>query len=385
MHRRQFLRVGGASALVIGAAGAGGYFYLRGPGVGPATLPWRQAGRSFGDPRLDALAYAILAPNPHNKQPWRFALEGDDQVLVHCDLDRRLPATDPYDRQITIGFGAMIALFRMAAEAAGHSVQVDPFPEGTDPLSLDKRPIARLTLAKGSAEEDPLFKNVLSRHTNRAPFNEQAVNRADAEAIVTAGQVPGDDSSDPGFILDPEEMTAVKAIADESWRIEHATYTTFKESVDVTRIGNREVAANPDGISLSGALFELFKRTGLVTRENMLTENSMAWTTARDGYLQSVNTARGFLTLTAMENTRLGQLVTGEQWLRMHLKATELGIAYHPLSQSLQEFEEMAVPYAAIHERLRPGGIVHMLVRIGYAPDANPAPRWPLTAKLEGA
>jgi heterotetrameric sarcosine oxidase gamma subunit len=40
------------------------------PSTASATEPWRRAGQSLGDPRLDALAYAILAPNPHNRQPW---------------------------------------------------------------------------------------------------------------------------------------------------------------------------------------------------------------------------------------------------------------------------------------------------------------------------
>jgi hypothetical protein len=43
------------------------------------------------DIRLDALRYAILAPNPHNLQPWRFRLEGDDSVAILHDPERRLP------------------------------------------------------------------------------------------------------------------------------------------------------------------------------------------------------------------------------------------------------------------------------------------------------
>ncbi|MEO1657178.1 MAG: twin-arginine translocation pathway signal protein [Pseudomonadota bacterium] len=385
MNRRGFLRVGGASALVVGAVGAGGFLYLRGPGTGPATAPWRHAGESFGDPRLDALAYAILAPNPHNKQPWRFTLEGEDSVIVHCDLDKRLPATDPYDRQITIGLGAMIALFRMAAEAKGYGVDIDPFPEGSDMETLDQRPIAGLTLHQGGGSEDPLFKNVLSRHTNRSPFEERALNSDHVADIVRAGQVTHEARSEPGSILGTDDVAAVMAIADEGWRVEHATPATLQESADVTRIGNRAVTENPDGIALQGAFFELLGRAGVLTQEAMVTEGTTAWTTARDGYLQLINTARGFLTLTAQENTRVGQLVTGEQWLRMHMKASEHSIAFQPLSQVLQEFETMAGPYAEIHERLRPSGVVHMLARIGYAPAASASPRWPLTAKLEGA
>ena len=39
--------------------------------------------------------------------------------MLFCDLDRRLPVTDPQDRQITIGLGAFLELMRMAAAQDG--------------------------------------------------------------------------------------------------------------------------------------------------------------------------------------------------------------------------------------------------------------------------
>ncbi|MFN8982898.1 MAG: twin-arginine translocation pathway signal protein, partial [Alphaproteobacteria bacterium] len=57
------------------------------------------------DPRIRAAGHAIRAPNPHNLQPWLVQLAGADRVLLRCDLERRLPATDPFDRQIVIGLG----------------------------------------------------------------------------------------------------------------------------------------------------------------------------------------------------------------------------------------------------------------------------------------
>ena len=66
---------------------------------------WRDPGAGEQDPRRFALAHAILAPNPHNTQAWQVELRGDDEMLLYCDLERRLPFTDPNDRQITIGCG----------------------------------------------------------------------------------------------------------------------------------------------------------------------------------------------------------------------------------------------------------------------------------------
>ena len=70
--------------------------------------------------------------------------------------------------------------------------------------------------------------------------------------------------------------------------------------------------------------------------------------------------------------------------MRLHLKATELGLAFHPLSQVLQEFPEMSAPYARIHELLGVSspGVIQGLFRLGYAKSPPPAPRWSLETRL---
>ena len=82
-------------------------------------------------------------------------------------------------------------------------------------------------------------------------------------------------------------------------------------------------------------------------------------------------------------NTRLDQLTAGRAYVRANLRATLLGLAMHPASQSLQEFPEMREPLSRAHQLLAPrGGRVQMLARVGYGPQVPPSPRWPLQAKL---
>ncbi|NJS13955.1 MAG: hypothetical protein HC788_04225 [Sphingopyxis sp.] len=140
--RRMVLISGGGAAAVTVGAGALAWW----PGTASATRPWREADNGLGDPRLDALAYAILAPNPHNRQPWQFRLVGRDRVDIRCDLTRRLPATDPFDRQICVGFGWMIELFVMAAAAKGYSSVVALWPDGEPQPRLDTRRVATVKL-----------------------------------------------------------------------------------------------------------------------------------------------------------------------------------------------------------------------------------------------
>ena len=157
--RRMLLVSGGAAAAVTAGAGALAWW----PGSASATQPWRDAGQSLGDPRLDALAYAILAPNPHNRQPWQFRLVGKDRIDIVRDLARRLAQTDPFDRQICVGFGCMIELLVMAAAAKGHSAIVNLWPDGEPQPRLDKRRVASVQLLRNPAEpRDPLFEQALA-------------------------------------------------------------------------------------------------------------------------------------------------------------------------------------------------------------------------------
>ena len=93
MSRRTFIKaVGGAGLALIGVGGT--FAASRTPNR--ALLPWGELDDvPPADVRLDAFRHAILAPNPHNRQPWLIRLTGQDQAEIFCDLDRRLPQTDP--------------------------------------------------------------------------------------------------------------------------------------------------------------------------------------------------------------------------------------------------------------------------------------------------
>ncbi|KKN58477.1 hypothetical protein LCGC14_0551510, partial [marine sediment metagenome] len=52
----------------------------------------------FDDVRLKMLSYAILAPNPFNKQPWQLLLKNTNEISLYIDPDRLLPMTDPLHR-----------------------------------------------------------------------------------------------------------------------------------------------------------------------------------------------------------------------------------------------------------------------------------------------
>ena len=125
--RRKVLKLIGGG-VILSATGLAGCAVLEGPSQS-ARVAWRNASQE-PEFRRRALSYALLAPNPHNRQPWLVELVGEDSLTLYCDLARLLPATDPYDRQTTIGCGAFLELLTIAAAQDGYSTQLTLFPDG---------------------------------------------------------------------------------------------------------------------------------------------------------------------------------------------------------------------------------------------------------------
>ncbi len=378
--RRNMIFLAGGG-VVLAAVGAFGYAATRSPHT--AYLPWERAG-SYADPRMRALSWALLAPNPHNRQPWLADLSEAGVITLYADRERMLPQTDPLNRQITIGLGCFLELLRMAAAEEGYRAETALFPQGSNDAGLDQRPVARITLAEDPAvAKDPLFAQASVRRSNKEPFDVSkpvAVETLDQIAIVVRN------GARFGGVVDLVEVLKWRALTHEALRIEVETPQTFQESVNLFRIGRREVDANPDGIDFSGPLFETLHMTGLFTREMAGDPTSLAYKSGMEAIFANTDTAMGHVWLVTNDNSRQTQIATGADWLRVNLAATSFGLGIQPLSQALQEFPEMAGPFRQAHERLAPnGGTVQMLARIGYGPVVGPSPRWPLESRIMNA
>lgn len=378
ISRRKSLVLIGGGAILAASAGTG-FAVTRSPRT--AHLPWALAGTD-DEPRRRALSWALLAPNPHNRQPWLADLSEDGVVTLYADPGRLLPHTDPMNRQITIGLGCFLEIMRMAAAEDGYRVDLALFPEGEDPLALDDRPIARATFtADPAAARDPLFAQVPHRRSLKEPYDTARPVPAEVlEALKAAAIMTSVDAT-----ADAGRVQEMRDLSTEAFIVEFATHRTLKESVDLFRIGAREVDANPDGIDFTGPMFEGLRLAGLFTREQSLDPDSLPSRTAIDLVTQNMQTGMAHIWQVTPTNTRADQIRAGQDWVRINLAGTALGLGMQPLSQALQEFPEMGPLYARAHEMLAPdGGTVQMWARLGYGPTVGPSPRWPLDAKIVG-
>lgn len=371
-RRTMIAAIAGTSALVLGG---GVWRVTRQPHT--AYRPWQLGPVPPVDLRLDAFRHAILAPNPHNRQPWLIRLVGIDEAVISCDPDRRLPETDPFDRQITIGFGTFLELTRIAAAQRGVRMEIAPFPDGDAQPRLDIRPVARLRFtADPEVARDPLYSAILQRRSNKEPYD-----MARAVSPELAAKVAGPEAS---FSADPKQVAALRSNVIAALTIEQTTRPKYMESVNLIRIGHHEVDAQPDGIDLAGPKMEALKLAGILDRAQLADMESAAFKTGMEQLIDSYGSIPALIWVTTPGNSRTDQLEAGRRYVRANLRATQLGLAMHPMSQALQEYPEMAAPYAKAHALLGATGTerVQMQARIGYGPAIGPSPRWPLETHL---
>jgi hypothetical protein len=322
------------------------------------------------------LAHGLLAPNPHNRQPWLADLRRDGEITLVCDKDRLLPQTDPFGRQILIGCGAFIELAVMAAAQRGHRVRVEPFPDGEP--GANELPgghvVARLLLTPDPATpRDPLFEQIRRRHTHKGAYDNS--RQVPADMWQQLGAISRERGLLAGEIFDPARVDQVRRITRASFEAEVTTARTWLESAHLLRIGPAEIEQHRDGISIMGALPRFMSSIGVFDRFEVPVRGNSNFGRVMERWLPH-ETGSGYLWIASRGNSRRSQLDSGRAYVRAHLLACAAGVDMHPLSQALQEFAEVRPQYDVLHRLLGfdpAQNTIQMLARVGYGATAAPA------------
>lgn len=323
--------------------------------------------------RLRLISLAMLAPNSHNIQPWLIKLRGLDAFDLYVDRDRLLPKTDPPARQIHISQGTFLEYLKIAASGEGYRVDIDYFPEGAyGNTVIEDKPVARVQLIRDqSVKADPLFPWLRTRQSNKRVYRDRMIPESELDRLrqQTAGN-----GFETVYSASPELLNKLGPMLGKAMKIETDDPERNKETVDIFRFSEEEAKRKRDGFTLANngvtGLTRFFAETFFLgTREEAYaTDSAFAREGVKMTYKQAESaTAYGWIV--SSSNTRLDQVKAGELYSRVNLLTAQMGLAQHPLSQILEEYDDMQALQQECLQLLDipQGHTVQMLYRLGYA------------------
>jgi nitroreductase len=328
-------------------------------GYGPKLTPWQideqdfhQEGDSPGK-LTHLLRYAVLAPSSHNTQVWQFEV-GEDEILVYADKSRWLSVADRDHRELHVSLGCALENLLVAAEHFGYGQQVTYCPD-VDEDNL----IAVVTLSSGgqpsSFRPAELFATIPSRHTNHNVYDGRPIPEADM-ARLQACCVEED------ILLHVTDEAAIKRTVDEM--------IVRADAMQFAHPDWREELGYWMGEGVFGTPWLMPKMAQLaVTFLNM-----GKGTAKKDSEL--LMSAPVLAVISSSTDDRTSQVMAGQIFERVALRATALGIRVHPMSQIL-EIPELQARTA---ELIAAEGVVPLhTFRLGYADaEDDHTPRRPL-------
>jgi hypothetical protein len=226
---------------------------------------------------------------------------------------------------------------------------------------------------------DPLFTQILRRHTAKVDYDTSRPVAADAIAALQASQA--DAQVHFGATTDPRQVEALRRLCWESARVELLTERTVMESIRLTRVGPDEINRHRDGISINAFVPRLANAVGAFDRTKPPAEGTTAYRQMMSRFEGHSRTAMGFVWLStdtsahaAANTTRHAEVRAGRAYMRLQLAATRIGLQVHPMSQAVQEFPEMKPHFDELHRLLvgKPASqeTVQMFCRMGYVDEA---------------
>ena len=289
------------------------------------------------------LNYAILAPSRHNSQPWKFNVT-KDEILVFADKSRSLQVADADQRELYLSLGCALENLIIAADHFGYNCSVAYLP-GKEDL------VAKVVLqSAANPSRDPrLFSAILSRQTNRNPYEPRAISEADLETIKSL-------SSDPDAAIFLANVSATKkSFLDLVVRANGIQYSDANYKSELGHWLGQGVMG-PTGIEAKIAqLAVVFLDMGpQQTKKDAELINSTP-------YIGFVSTAN---------NDSISSLKAGRTLERFWLAATALGISLHPMSQAL-EIQQTKAELAGLLPAKSGMLQLQQTFRLGYAKPAT--------------
>ncbi len=337
MNRRNFIY---SSGVVLTASALPLYFFESDKKDKPLKRPNPD---KFKEPTLKGIAFGVNAPNPHNTQAWKFQLLSENEMLFFVDEKRLLKATDPTTRQIHIGCGCFLECMKLGMQKEGYKTVISYFPKGIyQQEDIGKNPIAKISFSKNDSEISSLSSYIFQRKTSRLKYKESAINNEEFKNILEK-TVP--EFSDIRLINQQAELEQILPVLYQGMEVETFTYNTHEESRKWFRQNDERIEQMRDGINFAGGgttgISKWFAERQLKTLDPKVWHDMEANKLFLKKHKNKVLLSNGIVLFKTSTNNFLDWIQTGHDYFRFSLACTENNYYLHPLSQVLQEFDEM--------------------------------------------
>lgn len=319
-----------------------------------------------GDDRLGALlAWAVLAPSPHNTQPWAWTV-ADGVIELRADASRLLTVSDPDGRELVIGCGAALEHLLLRLGAEGMPLTVEEFPASEDGSAL-----ARVRTGAGEPYEHrpDLVAAMVTRRTNRTAYHGDPMDSGLRSALTRAGRRFGVETT---WLEDSDSRTALVTLIMDADREQMSSVEFRRELAHWMRPKH---SSSSDGMQA-----DLLGQHGIAAYVAPLAVRTFdmgAMQAARDGELTSGSPDLAVIWTAADDPA--AWLATGRALARLTLGAAAAGRASAYMNQPCE--------LPAVRERLaRTLGIAghpQLVLRYGLAEPVHPASRLPVSAVLQ--
>ena len=307
----------------------------------------------LGEVRMEILRLASLAPNGHNTQPWQVLIHDKNNWSILSDQSRWLPAVDPMNHDILLSIGAFLENLTQAASFYGLEARAAIVGK-----TYGDRELVQVSLKPSLQKSKHDLERITSRRTVRKGIQSKEITGADWQKLTMG--------ISESFSYHAPRSEQAKILVDgtrETNRLQTYRDNAQEELADWIRWSNKDVKSNRDG--LTPASMDIKGIAGLFVR-NFYDRSSVMKPDFRKVTLEKVEeqiTSNGGWILLLGEGDDVAALIeSGRHLQKMWLRARDLNIAIHPMTQILQEGDWKA----NLNKRLEQDKKIQLVLRTGY-------------------
>lgn len=323
------------------------------------------------------LKTAILAPSPHNVQPWKVKILSDSEAELHIDSTRTLPKEDVTGSFIILTMGMFLEAVKILAAQQGFALSYELFhePDWYAPAIIENSspclfPFATMRLAPGESSEHQYPPELFStRRTSRISLLPKPVPQALLQDFT---DMAARHDQEFAYTVDQNEIESMLALNTRALFEDLNSPDYHDEIVEWFRYSERQSQIHLDGLDYRA----------------MNTPRTSLWLSARAPWLMKTPVVKNILAFVYRQQTGLiptmgilaggfwepaDAIESGKFLMRFWLETARHDLYIHPFG-NLVTNRPVAKEIAAMT------GIenIWLVFKIGYSPAPPQSLRLPL-------